>query len=376
MIGAREERANSRRFADRCRRPNEVRRRVKAELIAGVGTNHRRWECPIARRKAPTRIVAAEAIGSNTLPVLDVQNLRKSYGQLRAVDGVRFGIDAGEIFGLLGPNGAGKSTTINIIATTLEPDEGIVTVSGVPISRSAAYKRKIGYVPQEISLSERLTARENLRYLGRLYDLGGAILRSRTEQALSDVGLSDRANDLIKTFSGGMKRRLNIAAALLHEPDLILMDEPTAGVDPQARAYIFDVVEALAAGGKAILYTTHYMEEAQRLCRRTAIIDHGKILAMGTLDELVRATAKKRALVVEALDLTPAIAEKLAAALGSVAWTLKEAAAHLTAPQGEHVLLKAAKAAEGLGLHPTALRLAEPNLEDVFLELTGRALRD
>ncbi len=310
------------------------------------------------------------------MPVLDVQQLQKSYGSLRAVDGVSFHMDAGEIFGLLGPNGAGKSTTINIIATTLESDRGTVTVNGVPISRSAAYKRRIGYVPQEISLSERLSAKENLHFLGRLYDLGGSELRRKTDQALRDVGLSDRANDLVHSFSGGMKRRLNIAAALLHEPDLILMDEPTAGVDPQARAYIFEVVEKLAAGGKAILYTTHYMEEAQRLCRRTAIIDHGKILAMGTLDELVKATTKKLALVVEALDMTPDAAEKLAAALGHVAWTQKETVAHLTVPPGEHVLLKAASAAEGLGLHPTALRLAEPNLEDVFLDLTGRALRD
>lgn len=310
------------------------------------------------------------------MAVLEISDLRKSYGPLRAVDEVSFRIDAGEIFGLLGPNGAGKSTTINIIATTLEADGGEVTVSGVPISRSAEYKRKIGYVPQEISLADRLTARENLHFLGRLYDLGGTALRSRTDRALADVGLSDRSDDLVRTFSGGMKRRLNIAAALLHDPDLILMDEPTAGVDPQARAYIFEVVEKLAAGGKAILYTTHYMEEAQRLCRRTAIIDHGKILAMGTLDELVKATKKKVALVVDALDMSAAAAEKLAAALGNVAWSLKDTTVHLTVPQGEQVLLNAAKASEALGLHPTVLRLAEPNLEDVFLELTGRALRD
>jgi ABC-2 type transport system ATP-binding protein len=310
------------------------------------------------------------------LAVLEVSNLRKTYGSLKAVDDVSFSINAGEIFGLLGPNGAGKSTTINIIATTLQSDAGAVTVSRIPISRSAEYKRRIGYVPQEISLADRLTARENLHFLGRLYDLGGDELRMRTDRALAGVGLGDRTNDLVRTFSGGMKRRLNIAAALLHEPDLILMDEPTAGVDPQARAYIFEIVEKLAAAGKAILYTTHYMEEAQRLCRRTAIIDHGKILAMGTLDELVRATNKKVALVVDALDMSPAAAEKLAAVLGNVPWTLKETAAHLSVPQEDQVLLKAAKAAEGLGLHPTALRLAEPNLEDVFLELTGRALRD
>ncbi len=310
------------------------------------------------------------------MPVLDVQNLRKSYNGRPAVCDVSFAIDSSEIFGLLGPNGAGKSTAINIIATTLQPDGGTVSVGGVPISRSAAYKRNIGYAPQEISLSEKLTARENLHFLGRLYDLGGQTLRTRAHEAIANVGLTDRADDGVNTFSGGMKRRLNIAASLLHDPDLILMDEPTAGVDPQARAYIFEVVERLAAAGKAILYTTHYMEEAQRLCRRTAIIDHGKILAMGTLEELVQVSKKRRVLVVDAPDMTPAAAEKLAAALGNVAWMLKDTTAHLTVPQGEHVLLKAATATENLGLHPTALRLAEPNLEDVFLELTGRALRD
>ena len=310
------------------------------------------------------------------MAILEITDLRKSYGSLKAVDCVSFSIDAGEIFGLLGPNGAGKSTTINIIATTLEPDGGTISVSGVPISRSAAYKRKIGYVPQEVSLSEKLTARENLRFLGRLYDLGGPTLRAKTDQALADVGLTERADDLVGTYSGGMKRRLNIAAGLLHDPDLVLLDEPTAGVDPQARAYIFDVIEKLAAGGKAVLYTTHYMEEAQRLCRRTAIIDHGKILAMGMLNELVKAAQKKTILIVEAPELTRDAAERLAAKLGGVHWTHEDDTAHFAVAEDVRDLLHAAEAAEALGLHPTTLRLAEPNLEGVFLELTGRALRD
>ncbi len=310
------------------------------------------------------------------MSVLNVENLKKSYGPLQAVAGASFSIESGEVFGLLGPNGAGKSTTINIIATILQADAGEVSVSGIPISTSAAYKRMIGYVPQEISLSERLTARENLAFFGRLYDLSGAALRAAVDEMLANVGLADRANDLVETFSGGMKRRLNIAASLLHKPELILLDEPTAGVDPQARAFIFDMVERLAAQGRAILYTTHYMEEAQRLCKRTAIIDHGKILAMGTLDELVRLVKTKRELVIDAPNITQAVSEKVAASLGHAHWTLTDGALHLNVQDGTPILIQAATVCGELGLSPTSLRIAEPTLESVFLELTGRALRD
>jgi ABC-2 type transport system ATP-binding protein len=296
---------------------------------------------------------------------------------VKAVDGVSFSIDAGEIFGLLGPNGAGKTTTINIIATILRSDGGDVRVAGVPISTSAAYKRRIGYVPQEISLAEKLTGRENLFLIGRLYDLAGDALRGCVERSLSDVGLADRADELVGGYSGGMKRRLNIAASLLHEPELMLLDEPTAGVDPQARAYIFEIVERLAEAGRAVLYTTHYMEEAQRLCRRTAIIDHGRILAMGTLDELVRDIKTQRELVVEAPNLAREIVERLAAELGIAVWRLDGTTVHLNLPAGQPApLLPAARVAEELGIRPTALRIAEPDLESVFLELTGRGLRD
>lgn len=193
------------------------------------------------------------------MPILSVRDLRKSYAKIQAVDGVSFEIDPGEIFGLLGPNGAGKSTTIDIIATLLKADSGEIAINGTPASRSSAYKRRIGYVPQEISLADKLTARENLTLIGRLYDLGGANLRARVTETLDSVGLLDRADDRVGKFSGGMRRRINIGGALLHQPDLVLMDEPTAGVDPQARAFIFDIVERLAAEGRAVLYTTHYM---------------------------------------------------------------------------------------------------------------------
>ena len=310
------------------------------------------------------------------MPILDVRDLHKSYGILKAVAGVSFSIDSGEVFGLLGPNGAGKSTTINIIATLLAADRGSISLDGASIANPCLYKSKIGYVPQEISLSGKLTARENLRLFGRLYDLSGPTLRDRVEQNLAAVGLTDRADDRVEVFSGGMKRRLNIAAALLHEPRLLLMDEPTAGVDPQARAYIFEIVERLADRGCAVLYTTHYMEEAQRLCKRIAIIDHGRILAEGTHAQLVAIARTKRSLLLTAPTLSPALAGQFAQRLGDVQWSLDGDTASFGITESDRIWFDAVRAAQELGLHPRALSIDEPNLEAVFLELTGRALRD
>jgi ABC-2 type transport system ATP-binding protein len=310
------------------------------------------------------------------MPLLQVANLYKSYGDLQAVAGVSFSIDSGEVFGLLGPNGAGKSTTINIIASLIRPDSGSVSIDGVACCASGAYKRRLGYVPQEISLAEKLTARENLRLIGQLYDLTGGLLRERVERTLHAVGLAERADDLVSAYSGGMKRRLNIGGALLHEPELLLLDEPTAGVDPQARAYIFEIIERLAAQGRAVLYTTHYMEEAQRLCRRTAIIDRGKILAAGTLAELIQSVKAKRDLVIQAQALTDGLIRKLAERLGGVPWTMEEGVAHLNVAQVELSLVQAIHAADEVGIAPTAISINEPTLETVFLGLTGRALRE
>jgi len=310
------------------------------------------------------------------LNVLTVANLRKSYGQLAAVRDVSFAIDSGEIFGLLGPNGAGKSTTINIISTLLAADSGQVVLCGDANLSPIQQRRLIGYVPQEISLAERMTARENLSLVGRLYDLAGANLKDRVAAMLTAVGLTERADDVVSTFSGGMKRRLNIAAGLLHEPKLVLLDEPTAGVDPQSRAYIFEIVERLAAEGRAVLYTTHYMEEAERLCARVGIVDHGQILAMGTLDELVNRVGAKRELILEMPGLTAQSAERLAARLGGATHSLDDGALRLTISSPEHALLSAVRAADELGLTPKSIRVDEPTLETVFLSLTGRALRD
>jgi ABC-2 type transport system ATP-binding protein len=310
------------------------------------------------------------------MPMLEARHLRKSYNGTVAVDDVSFCIDPGEIFGLLGPNGAGKSTTINMIALLLRPDAGDIRVGDVCSRESFAYKRRVGFVPQEISLAERLTARENLRLIGRLYDLGGRVLRRRVEEALASVGLTDRADDWVSAFSGGMKRRLNIAAALLHEPSLVLMDEPTAGVDPQARVYIFDIVRRLAKEGRAVLYTTHYMEEAQRLCHRIAIIDHGKILVSGTLKELVGRIDTPRDLVLEAPGITGEAAKQIADALHGAAWVLNGDIVHFNVADGVDALVIAANAAQRAGVHPAAISMNEPTLETVFLRLTGRGLRE
>ena len=198
-----------------------------------------------------------------------------------------FQIKEGEIFGLLGPNGAGKSTTINMLATYLAPTSGTATIAGVSISDTQRAKRQIGLVPQEIALYDDMSADRNMRFFGELFGVSGNELTARIDDLLDKVGLLDRKKDLVSTFSGGMKRRLNLAVGLIHQPPLLMLDEPTVGVDPQTREAIFELVEQLAGSGTATLYTTHYMEEAERLCDRIAIIDEGRIVASGTLDELL-----------------------------------------------------------------------------------------
>jgi ABC-2 type transport system ATP-binding protein len=221
--------------------------------------------------------------------MLQVDRLSKRYGERVAVNAISFSIAQGETVGLLGPNGAGKTTAIAMISGISKPDSGEVSLGGVVLAQDAkALKRRVGLVPQDLALYEELSAWANLQLFGGLYGLGGAELQSRAKAALALVGLADRSSDRVKTFSGGMKRRLNIAGALLHEPDLILLDEPTVGVDPQSRNAIFDNLEELKRRGKTLLYTTHYMEEAERLCDRVLILDHGQILANDTVANLMR----------------------------------------------------------------------------------------
>jgi ABC-2 type transport system ATP-binding protein len=309
--------------------------------------------------------------------MIRVERLSKSFGELSAVDGVDLDVAAGEVFGLLGPNGAGKTTTINMICGVLRPDAGRVLVDGRDIwLEPRAVKGLLGVVPQEITVYEDLTARDNLHFWGSLYGLGGSELTRRVDQALARVGLADRAVGRVSTFSGGMKRRLNLCMGLLHSPKVLLLDEPTVGIDPQARRSILDVIAEVAQAGTTVLYTTHYMEEAQELCDRIAIVDHGRILACGTLAELQQLAGGDHLLVVsghfavhegrERLDRV-AGTRILSAADGSVVLALDATGGGLLAVLPEVL---------GCGLDLADVSIQKPNLESVFLTLTGRELRD
>ena len=316
--------------------------------------------------------------------VLQVDGLRKSYGARLAVADVSLRVRAGEVLGLLGPNGAGKSTTVGIISGLTTADAGSVSVGGATLaSDEFAFKRRIGLVPQDLALFEDLPALANIELFGALYDLPKARLKQRAMEVLDMVGLADRARDKPATFSGGMKRRLNIACALVHDPDVLLLDEPTAGVDPQSRNAIFDNLEALKRAGKAIVYTTHYMEEAERLADRIVIIDHGSVVASGTLAELVRTLPAAQTLT---LDIGGTLDPSTTRALQAVPGVkqLKLEAGHLSIgvdDAGEFGGLARTAAAvlqtvaDG-GATVRHLGSGRANLEDVFLALTGRQLRD
>ena len=309
------------------------------------------------------------------LDVLQVQGLRKSYGARMAVADVSLNVRAGEVLGLLGPNGAGKSTTVGMICGLTAPDAGGVSVGGPTLaSDEFGFKRRIGLVPQDLALFEDLPALTNIELFGALYDLPKKVLRRRALEVLDMVGLADRASDRCATFSGGMKRRLNIACALVHDPDVLLLDEPTAGVDPQSRNAIFDNLEALKRAGKALVYTTHYMEEAERLADRIVIIDHGTVVASGTLAELVRMLPAAQTLELEVegpLDLAVLRAVRGVTHAGVQAGRLTVGLDDLAHTAAAVLLAVAASGATVRHLHS-----GRANLEDVFLALTGRQLRD
>jgi ABC-2 type transport system ATP-binding protein len=310
-------------------------------------------------------------------PVLSCTDLRRSYDDRLAVDGVSFEIASGETYGLLGPNGAGKTTTILMVTGILTPDAGEIRVDGDAMSLHAlAAKARIGFVPQEIAVYRDLTGRENLRLFARLYGLRRAAARARVEQVLEIIGLADRAGDLAKSYSGGMQRRLNIGIGLLHAPRLLVLDEPTVGVDPQSRKAILDSVEALSAEGMAVLYTTHYMEEAQRLCDRIGIIDAGRLVAQGTQRELTALVGESdRVVLAAAGDLDAAAAALRAlpsvreATVGAHGVELLDTDARTALPE-----ILATAAAAGVAVSSVTVR--EPDLEAVFLHLTGKSLRD
>jgi len=312
------------------------------------------------------------------MSAIRVNDLKKSYGALTAVDGVSFEVARGETFGLLGPNGAGKSTTIGMIVGALRPDQGSVTVDGEADPTRPALRRRIGVAPQSLALYEELTAEENLAFFGSLYGLTGARLKARVEWALAFAGLEERRRDRVQTYSGGMQRRLNLVCGLIHDPPVLLMDEPTVGVDPQSRNAIFESIEALKREGRTIVYTTHYMEEAERLCDRVAIMDRGKVLALDTVEGLLR---------VHGGAPTVEIVFARAAGAGAPRLPNSEPRRADLAPYGGEWdgprwrvrhdrpidVLQQAMSGHDAFSH---VSIERANLETVFLHLTGRTLRD
>jgi ABC-2 type transport system ATP-binding protein len=332
-------------------------------------------------------------------PIIEIRGLRKQFNPpdgITAVKDISFDIRQGEIFSLLGPNGAGKTTTISMMSGLLTPSAGDVLVGGHSITREPmAVKRLIGVVPQELALYPTLTARQNLAFFGSMYGLKGRDLKARIDDVLSFTGLADRADDPVQEYSGGMKRRVNIGIGLLHRPQVLFLDEPTVAIDPQSRRNILDAVQALNAEGMTVLYTTHYMEEAQELSHRVGIIDHGEIIALGTQEELTRTVGEEDTLILKVPGITQTVLDALCAIEGVHHCSLAaesangangEGAAHDSAPdagtvrmlarEGRSVLPDAIQIINRAGLSLQSVDVHEPTLEAVFLHLTGRALRD
>jgi ABC-2 type transport system ATP-binding protein len=311
--------------------------------------------------------------------ILEVHDLVKQYGEFTAVKGISFDIKDGEIFSLLGPNGAGKTTTISMLSTLYTPTSGDAMIAGHSIMKNPmAVKQVIGVVPQEIALYEDLTARENLIFWGQMYGLSGKSLHSRVDEVLEQIALTDKAKNRLKTYSGGMKRRVNIGVGLLHKPRLLFMDEPTVGIDPQSRRSILDTVKDLNTQGMTVLYTTHYMEEAQELSDRVGIIDHGELIAIGTQKELTQQVGQTETLVLHIGENDDS--QSLAKSLDDIQDVLKASAndhqVSVIAHEAEEVLAAVVTKANERGIKIRSIDIREPNLEAVFLHLTGRALRD
>jgi ABC-2 type transport system ATP-binding protein len=309
--------------------------------------------------------------------MIQVISVSKSFGNIKSLCDVSFKISKGEIFGILGPNGAGKSTIVNILNTLIKPDAGDVIIDGVNTRNSGeTIKLIMGIVPQEIALYDELTAYENLMFWGELYRIPKAILREKVNSTLDIVDLSNRKNDRIRTFSGGMKRRINIACSLLHNPGILVLDEPTVGVDPQNRNYIFEVIERLNNEGMTIIYTTHYLEEAERLCDRIAIIDAGRIIAQGTLKELKQISGVKDLLIIKLADSENGIISKIMSGIPGLKYDISTGtlqAECINMGKDTSTIINQIQAAGGV---VEKISTHGSNLESIFLKLTGKELRD
>ncbi|UTR13151.1 ABC transporter ATP-binding protein [Salipaludibacillus sp. LMS25] len=312
--------------------------------------------------------------------MLETEELTKVFKKNVAVDKVNLYLDRGESIGLLGPNGAGKSTIISMISSLVKPTSGDVRIHGQSIIKRPDHIRKVlGVVPQDIALYPELTAAENLAFFGRIYGLKGTQLKDSIQQVLQQVGLEERQKEQVKTYSGGMQRRINMAIAMLHEPDILIMDEPTVGIDPQSRNHILETVRELNdKKGMTVLYTSHYMDEVERLCDRVYIMDHGQVIASGSKEELKQILSAEEAILIDLAQL--ANAGKLLSDLQSMKGVLKttqtETGLKLIVPRGQRLLSKVFQAAERHNAQIVNVTVQTPTLEDVFLHLTGRTLRD
>jgi ABC-2 type transport system ATP-binding protein len=311
--------------------------------------------------------------------MLHVNRVRKSFGKTEVVKGVTFSVEKGEAFGLLGPNGAGKSTTISMICGLLPYNEGEITVGGFSVKdRPLEIKRKIGVVPQDIALYPTMSARDNLLFWGKMYGLSGRNVKKRADEVLDFVGLHDRAKDKIETFSGGMKRRINIGAALMHKPELLIMDEPTVGIDPQSRNHILETVKELNKEGMTIIYTSHYMEEVEFLCERIGIIDHGEVIAIGTKDDLCNRLSGGTIIKMEVNVFKSSLLDEINSLpiTEKVIGNEEEKTLEIFVNSGHQALGELVTAAVKNNVVVSSIQVQEPNLESLFLQLTGRSLRD
>lgn len=309
---------------------------------------------------------------------IDVRDLEKSYHKdKKVVDSISFSIGEGEIFGLLGPNGAGKSTTISMLATITKQDAGEIFIDGISAAQyPSRIKKLIGLVPQDIALYANMTARENLRFWGRMYGIRGRELKERVNDVLEIVGLRDRGDEQIGKYSGGMKRRINIGAALLHKPKFLIMDEPTVGIDPQSRNHILETVKRLSDSGMTILYTSHYMEEVEFLCDRIAIMDQGKVIAMGTKQELKDAIGNLGTIELKYQGETQGLEENLMQLENIHGVYISGDTVRITTSKGNEILMNVIAVMNQNGTQISSLDVSEANLESVFLKLTGKSLRD
>lgn len=308
--------------------------------------------------------------------VITVEGLSKQYDGFRAVDDVSLDIKRGEIFGLLGPNGAGKSTIISILCCLLEPTAGRVTIDGFDVVKNTTdIKKIIGVVPQEISLYYTLTARENLAFYAKIYGLSGNAMKNRIETLLDMVGLTDRADDRLEDYSGGMKRRINIAVALLHNPKILFLDEPSTGVDPQSRKRIYDTIRDLNRQGMTVLLTTHQMEDAEKLCHRIAIVDKGKLIALDTLEGLLKMVGETDIIQVSAKDITPEAVDATQRIENVQKVSVDEDSMIIQLVQGRELLAVIIEKLTASGTKVESIQIKEPDLETLFLHLTGTKLR-